>query len=73
MKIAMIRVWERLHREGLHSRLILQVHDELLIETLKEEEARVRVILAEELQRGADLAVTLEVDMNAGTDWYESK
>ncbi len=73
MKIAMIRVWERLHREGLHSRLILQVHDELLIETLKEEEARVRVILAEEMQRAADLAVTLEVDMNAGTDWYESK
>ncbi len=73
MKIAMIRVWERLHREGLHSRLILQVHDELLIETLKEEEARVRVILAEEMQRAADLAVTLEVDMNTGTDWYESK
>ena len=73
MKIAMIRVWERLHQEGLRSRLILQVHDELLIETLQEEEARVRVILAEEMQQAADLAVTLEVDMNVGSDWYESK
>ena len=73
MKIAMIRVWERLHQEGLRSRLILQVHDELLIETLQEEEAQVRVILAEEMQQAADLAVTLEVDMNVGSDWYESK
>ena len=73
MKIAMIRVWERLHQEGLRSRLILQVHDELLIETLQEEEAQVRVILAEEMQQAADRAVTLEVDMNVGSDWYESK
>lgn len=73
MKIAMIRVWERLHQEGLRSRLILQIHDELLIETLQEEEAQVRVILAEEMQQAADLAVTLEVDMNVGSDWYESK
>ena len=73
MKIAMIRVWERLHQEGLRSRLILQVHVELLIETLQEEEAQVSVILAEEMQQAADLAVTLEVDMNVGSDWYESK
>ncbi len=53
--------------------MILQVHDELLIETLQEEEAQVRVILAEEMQQAADLAVTLEVDMNVGSDWYESK
>ncbi len=73
MKIAMIRVWERLHAEGLRSRLILQVHDELLIETWKEEEEQVRRILAEEMEQAADLAVKLEVDMNTGTDWYESK
>lgn len=73
MKIAMIRVWERLHREGLRSRLILQVHDELLVETLREEEEQVRRILSEEMQQAADLAVRLEVDMNTGTDWYESK
>ena len=73
MKIAMIRVWERLHSEKLRSRLILQVHDELLIETLAEEEAQVRRILAEEMQQAADLAVTLEIDMHTGSDWYEAK
>ncbi len=73
MKIAMIRVWERLHEEGLQSRLILQVHDELLIETLQEEEAQVRRILEEEMKHAASLAVTLEVGMSSGHDWYESK
>ena len=73
MKIAMIRVWERLHREGLQSRLILQVHDELLIETLKEEKENVRRILEEEMQQAANLSVTLEVGMSSGKDWYESK
>mgnify|MGYP001025883778 FL=1 len=73
MKIAMIRVWERLHEEGLQSRLILQVHDELLIETLQEEESQVRRILEEEMKHAASLAVTLEVGMSSGHDWYESK
>ena len=73
MKIAMIRVWERLHREGLRSRLILQVHDELLIETLAGEEEQVRSILTEEMQHAADLAVNLEIDLHTGSDWYEAK
>ncbi|MCD7726579.1 MAG: DNA polymerase I [Clostridiales bacterium] len=73
MKIAMIRVWERLHREKLQSRLILQVHDELLIETLAEEEEQVRYILTEEMQRAANLAVTLEIDLHVGENWYEAK
>lgn len=73
MKIAMIRVWERLHRERMRSRLILQVHDELLIETFREEEEQVRSILDEEMKHAADLSVTLEVGMSSGTDWYESK
>ena len=73
MKIAMIRVWARLHEEGLRSRLILQVHDELLIETLEEEEERVRNILTEEMQNAADLSVKLEIDLHTGRDWYEAK
>lgn len=73
MKIAMIRVWERLHRERMRSRLILQVHDELLIETFREEEEQVRNILDDEMKHAADLSVTLEVGMSSGTDWYESK
>ncbi len=73
MKIAMIRVWERLHRENLQSRLILQVHDELLIETETSEEEAVRRILTEEMQQAAELSVRLEIDLHTGTDWYEAK
>ena len=73
MKIAMIRVWERLHAEGLQSRLILQVHDELLIETLVSEEEQVRRILTEEMQNASGLAVKLEIDLHTGYDWYEAK
>lgn len=73
MKIAMIRVWERLHRENLKSRLILQVHDELLIETETSEEEAVRRILTEEMQQAAELSVRLEIDLHTGTDWYEAK
>ena len=73
MKIAMIRVWERILRERLRSKLILQIHDELLIETAPGEEDRVRAILEEEMQRAADLSVPLETDVHNGTDWYLAK
>ena len=73
MKIAMIRVWENLHREGLKSRLILQVHDELLIETYAGEEEQVRQILTQQMQQAANLSVTLEIDLHTGDNWYEAK
>ena len=73
IKIAMIKVWKALKDEVLKSRLILQVHDELLIETALEEEARVREILTENMKSAADLAVTLEIDLHTGKDWYEAK
>ncbi len=73
MKIAMIRVWECLHGENLKSRLILQVHDELLIETEAGEEEQVRRILTEQMQQAAELSVRLEIDLHTGTDWYEAK
>ncbi|MDE6406893.1 MAG: DNA polymerase I [Lachnospiraceae bacterium] len=73
MKIAMIRVWEKLHGENLKSRLILQVHDELLIETEAGEEEQVRRILTEQMQQAAELSVRLEIDLHTGTDWYEAK
>ena len=73
IKIAMIRVWKRLKEEGLVSKLILQVHDELLIETAENEIEEVKKILDEEMKAAADLAVTLEIDMHTGSNWYEAK
>ena len=73
MKKAMIRVWERLHRENRKSQLILQIHDELLIETAPGEEKDVETILREGMMGAADLKVALEVDCHNGTDWYEAK
>ena len=73
IKIAMIRVFERLKKEGLKSKLILQVHDELLIETALEEEEQVRQILEEEMVHASSLAVELEIDLHVGNNWYEAK
>lgn len=73
MKIAMIRVFEELEQRKLQSRLILQIHDELLIETVKEEEEAVRELLERQMKSAAELAVSLEVDLHTGKDWYEAK
>ena len=73
MKIAMIRVFERMEKEQLKSKMILQVHDEILIEAAKEEVETVTKILEEEMKGVAGLTVTLEVDIHSGTDWYEAK
>lgn len=73
IKIAMIRVHDRLIEEQLQSRLILTVHDELLVETAVSEEQEVIKILEEEMHRAAELDVTLEIDAHSGRDWYEAK
>ena len=73
IKIAMNRVYERIKQEGLESRLVLQVHDELLIETKKEEIETVSKILEEEMKGAAHLSVELEIDMHEGENWYEAK
>ena len=73
IKIAMNRVYARMIREGLKSRLVLQVHDELLIETKKDEVDAVSRILEEEMKGAAQLAVELEIDMHQGESWYEAK
>lgn len=71
MKIAMIRVDRRLRK--MKSRILLQVHDELLIETAPEERERVEQILQEEMTGAADLLVKLEIDVHEGKNWYEAK
>ena len=73
IKIAMIHVNEELKKRNLKSRMILQVHDELLIETAKEEVELVQEILKEEMEHAADLLVPLIVDMHTGSNWYEAK
>lgn len=71
IKIAMNRVRARLKKEGMKSRLILQVHDELLVETAEDEKNEVRRILDEEMRSAAHLEVTLETDTKEGCNWYE--
>ena len=73
IKIAMNRVFERLEEEKLESRLILQVHDELLIEAKIGEEEKVAEILKEEMKGAAALSVELDVDMHQGESWYDAK
>lgn len=73
IKIAMLRVNRRLKAEGLRSRLLLQVHDELLVEAPTEEQQEVERILSEEMQHAANLSVRLEIDMHSGSNWYEAK
>ena len=72
IKIAMIRVARRLEREGLKSRIVLQVHDELLVETLISEKEKVKKILVEEMQNAAELKVPLIAEVEEGADWFEA-
>ncbi|MGN0437968.1 MAG: DNA polymerase I [Lachnospiraceae bacterium] len=73
IKIAMIRVYTRMKKEGLKSSLILQIHDELLIEAYKEEVDDVKAILQEEMMQAVQLSVPLLVEACVGNDWYEAK
>lgn len=73
IKIAMVRVSRRLKKQNMKSRLILQIHDELLIEATMDEVEEVKNVLKEEMEHAAVLAVPLEVDMHTGQNWYELK
>lgn len=73
IKLAMVNVWRRIKNENLRSRLILQIHDELLIETAEDEKEEVAKILEQEMTSAASLAVELKIDMHMGNNWYEAK
>lgn len=73
IKIAMIRVFDRLLKENLSSKLILQVHDELLIEAKDSEADLVKEILVQEMQQAYALSVPLIVDVHTGNTWYDAK
>ena len=73
MKIAMCAVNNRLKENHMKSRLVLQVHDELLVEAYHTEVEEVKQILKEEMEQAASLEVPLVVDMHTGENWYEAK
>ena len=73
IKLAVVRVDNRLINEGLKSKLILQVHDELIVEAHKDEVDKVKQILSEEMQSAMELNVPLKVDMSTGHSWYDAK
>ncbi len=73
IKIAMVRVRDRLRAEGLSSRLTLQVHDELILESPKEEAARAEALLREEMEHAFEMRVPLVAEAHSGYDWYTAK
>ncbi len=73
IKIAMVKVGRRLERENLRSKLILQVHDELIIEAHKDEVDTVKKLLLEEMENAAQLAVPLTANIETGTSWFDCK
>lgn len=73
IKIAMIKVHDAIKQRGLRSRLILQVHDELIINTYADEKETVEKLLVENMEAAYELAVKLKADLNEGANWYELK
>ena len=73
VKIAMLKVDEALRREGLQARMVMQVHDELLIEAPKAEAARAAEILRREMETAVELDVPLEVELGTGDNWMDVK
>ena len=73
IKIAMVRVYRRLQQEKLQARLILQIHDELIVEAPLAEQERVAVLLQEEMETAVSLTVSMEADVHCGQTWYEAK
>ena len=73
IKLAMVRVHSRLAREGLEARLIMQVHDELIVECPKEEAPRVEALLQQEMQGVAELSVPLLAEAHSGRNWLAAK
>ncbi len=73
IKIAMVKVYNRIKKENLKSRLILQVHDELLIEAYKDEKDIIKKILKDEMENAIKFSVKLLIDINEGESWYDTK
>ena len=73
IKIAMVNVCNRLKKENLRARMIVQVHDELILDTPLEEKERAAVLLREEMERAVQLRVPLIAEVSEGASWYDAK
>ena len=73
IKIAMIRAYQLMKKADLKSRILLQVHDELVLEVVESEIPRIKEILTEAMEKAAELAVPLSIDINIGKNWAEAK
>lgn len=73
IKLAMIRTYKALQEAGLKSRMLLQVHDELVLEVPQEELPQVKNLLKQSMEQAAELQVPLTIDINAGKNWAEAK
>ncbi|MGL5634618.1 MAG: DNA polymerase I [Sarcina sp.] len=73
IKLAMVNVWNKLNEKNLKSKLILQVHDELILNVYNDELEIVKSIVKEEMENVLELSVPLDVDINIGKTWYEAK
>ena len=73
MKIAMIRCFDELKKSGIDARIVLQVHDELLIEAAKKDKLRAIEILKESMENAVNMDVKLKVDVQSANDWYDAK
>ena len=73
IKLAMVKVYNRLKKENLNSEIILQVHDELILNVKENELEVVKALVKEEMENVLKMSVTLEVDTNIGNTWYDAK
>ena len=73
IKIAMIKVWERLKRELPEAHLIMQVHDELIIEAPQSKQEEVSLLLKQEMENAVTMSVPFIADVNCGKTWYDAK
>ena len=73
IKLAMVNVYNKIKEKGLNSRIILQVHDELILNVPKEEIDVIKDLLKTEMENVLDLSIPLEVDINLGDTWYDAK
>ena len=73
IKIAMIRVYRRLKQENMQAKLILQVHDELIVEAPEQEAEQAAKIVSEEMENACKMQVRLKSDANIGKTWYDAK